>query len=293
MGARIYTTKSNMRALVISGGGANIDFMAMAYRALEENGVEFDLIVGNSSGAIMSAAIGTNQSEMLYEMVSTITDEDVFSRKPNIYNGTASAIFGRNGLVPSTKLYSLLHSHLHGKEITKRIGFGAVNEVTGMYHLHTPQGVMEERDVKYVMASSTIPGLWAPVKMDGMRLVDGGVLHHRPIGDAIHLDKKLDLGIKEIWIISSTKSNGHSQMIKEPRSWIGHAIRGFELIMESNMKRDFEAFIEGNRTKKPYEYVVVAPEQGLKNMIDFDSKDFLTYGYERGIKAYRDYVSRM
>src|ERR1700761_3823054 len=104
-------------ALVLQGGGALGAYQAGVYQALHEEGIEPDWVSGVSIGAINSAIIAGNHTEMRLERLRTfwqrITDRTVWLHTPDgdiyrqIRNATSSlytTLFGQPGFFEPHKI---------------------------------------------------------------------------------------------------------------------------------------------------------------------------------------------
>lgn len=155
--------------LALSGGGAKGFAHIGAIKAMEERGIYPDVISGTSAGAVVGAlyAAGIEPEEMLeHFMKHEVTDFLKFTL-PNKsflkYDGFAK--FLRNVL--PVKNIEDLNIPLH--IIASDFDNGNFVDFTS--------GELVPR----IMASCTLPVLFAPIKIDGTRYVDGGLFKNLPV----------------------------------------------------------------------------------------------------------------
>lgn len=189
--------------LVLSGGGARGLAHIGVIRALEEQNIKIDAIAGTSMGAIVGALYASGRSPDEMEAIALSMDwsqalADLpprdrmsFRRKQDSRENLlkAQATFDNavislpKGVVQGQNLQVILQDQfLHVSDITD---FDALpirfRAVAG--DLVTGEAVVFESGslATAVRASMSIPGLFAPVEMDGRILVDGGIANNLPV----------------------------------------------------------------------------------------------------------------
>lgn len=175
-------------AFVLGGGGSLGAYEVGMLRALVDAGVVPDLVLGTSVGAIngaVIAALGATREAVkrLTELWTTVGDEDVF----------AGSVFARVGMLvrSGTHLYTseplrgLLEVNLPVRRFedlpTTFQCVAASIEQAG------PHWFSDGPLIDAILASSAVPGLFPPVRIDGEHFVDGGLVHSIPIGRAVRL----------------------------------------------------------------------------------------------------------
>lgn len=147
-----------------SRGVAHIGFL----QAMEEAGLVPDYIVGCSMGSVVGAAYACGLTPAYaYETVKQLRLRDLIAASSK-----------KGGLFDTRKMKKVLHKHLGDVHFGQtKIPFSCV-----AVDLNS-QKVVEFQDgplVDGVAASSCIPGVFIPVRIGDMRLVDGGVLERVP-----------------------------------------------------------------------------------------------------------------
>ena len=168
------------------GGGA---IRGLAYigtiRALEELGVEYDIIGGSSVGSIIAALIASGYKSYEIENFFMKVNFDLFK---DIHLGIGK--FGiSKGEIFLDWLNEILNNkiqHVHGKPITfKDIEKELVIITTDIKHFKSQefsQKVTPDFEVaKAIRISSSMPGLMAPYEYNGACLVDGDLQKASPM----------------------------------------------------------------------------------------------------------------
>jgi NTE family protein len=172
-------------ALVLGGGAARGFAHVGVIRALEQEKIPIDMIVGTSVGSLIGAiyANDTNSFELEWTAFS-LEKDDLFDY------AFFSAIAGM-GLVKGDKLEDFVKNKIPTVNIENlKLPFAAVatdlNRGTRV--------VLDHGSVaKAVHSSSAIPGVFNPVDYQGKLLVDGGIMDNIPI--SVARDKGADIVI--------------------------------------------------------------------------------------------------
>ena len=164
------------RGLVACGGGALCATHVGIYRALIENGFEFDIMGGTSAGSAMVAAFALGNSPE--EIDGAIHDIFVANRAMKRYT------LPRYSLLDHAHFDTQLRRYFGGIDIEDLwLPFYSVSTNLSSYRLH----VHRRGDLwTAIRASASIPVLLPPIyTAEGEMLVDGALLDNVPIG-AMH-----------------------------------------------------------------------------------------------------------
>lgn len=170
--------------LALGGGGmkgwAHIGVIA----ALERQDLRPDIIAGTSAGALVGAyyAIGYQVPEMIRMMKAQKTSS-LFSFR---FDGAA--------LLDNDSLRDLLNEQLRGILIEDlEIPFVAIAT-----DLATGKEVVIDRGpiVDAVLASSALPGIFAPVRVGDRYLVDGGICNNVPVSVLVSRGARYTIGVR-------------------------------------------------------------------------------------------------
>jgi len=183
-------------ALVLGGGGAKGAAEIGALRIIEKAGVDVDMVVGTSIGAVIGSlyAAGYSVDEM-EELFLSITWNQLLAGEKNsggeaslmstvmsfLGSGNSSGA-GDGTFAEGQSIEQLLDSLLRRRGVRyfsdTKIPFKCVaaeEESSEMVVLS------DGRLSKSVRASMAIPGVFSPVKINGKRLADGGMANNLPI----------------------------------------------------------------------------------------------------------------
>jgi NTE family protein len=174
-------------AFVLGGGGVLGAAEVGMLRALFENGIRPDLIVGTSVGAINGALIAADPVPAAVVRLRAVWEE---LASEGIFAGSVLARVGtlvrtRTHLHPREPLRDLLTRHLPVRTFAElRVPFQCVaaSIERAAEHWFTDGAL-----VPAVLASSAVPGLLPPVELDGEHYLDGGLVHSIPVGRAVAL----------------------------------------------------------------------------------------------------------
>lgn len=159
-------------ALVLGAGSARGLAHIGVLQVFEENNIPFDFIVGSSMGAMVGGiyACGTNL-KMLDKMIESLNPNTFFD-----------VHIPRLGFVAGKKISTFL------KLMTKKKEFNDLSmplSVVATDLISSNRIVIEEGSVaEAIRASISIPGVFNPVRKDGMVLVDGAVTDRLPVSVA-------------------------------------------------------------------------------------------------------------
>ncbi len=155
-----------MRALVFSAGATFGAYHAGAWEAIEEAGLRPDIVVGASIGAVTAAAVARGCPARRLQ---------AWWRDPksNIFHGNWSR-----------SLLALLEELV--REFPPAAALARLR-VTATRLPSTRIDVFEDQQVtaSVLLASSSIPIFFRPVRLDGRCYVDGGIFHRLPLALAV------------------------------------------------------------------------------------------------------------
>lgn len=164
---------SKTLGLALGSGGARGVAHVGFLRALEEEGIKPDYIAGCSMGSVVGACYASGISALeIKDVVLGIKARDLIDVSPNVIT--------KMSLMRGKKMSNLLVEYLGDKKIEELpIPFKCVaTELhTGKIHVFDSGNV-----AKAVQASSSIPVIFRPVKIDKNLFVDGGCLCRVPVG---------------------------------------------------------------------------------------------------------------
>lgn len=163
-------------ALVLGGGAARGFAHIGVIRALEQEKIPVDMVVGTSVGSLIGAIYASDLNSFELEWTAfQLEKEDIFDF------GVMNAVTGM-GLAKGDKLEEWVKGHIKPANIENlKLPFAAVATDLNWGH----KVVLDKGSVaRAIRASAAIPGVFQPVQHQGKFLVDGGVVDNIPISVA-------------------------------------------------------------------------------------------------------------
>ena len=208
-GARAPTVERAVRIGVALGGGSARGYAHIgALACLERNGHAPDVIVGTSFGAVVGALYATGRSiEELRQQANNMRRRDVF---PYV------ADFGlhRAALFRGARLQEYFARLLEGRHFAdlNRDLVVVTTDIDSGERVLLDSGPLDVA----LRASASLPGIFAPVEVDGRRLIDGGIGSPVPLDTLLGLDVDLAIGI------GAGIEARDSQSIRAARRFVGN-----------------------------------------------------------------------
>lgn len=155
--------------IVLSGGGVKGMAHIGLLQALKENGIEADIISGASAGALVGAfyAGGYGYEDILNFFKSTPLFNFSFysASKPGILDSEKYQVYFRDYFPENDFAY-----------LKKKLFITTTNMQTGEWELHS-QGEI----TRPLLASASVPPIFAPVNINGCLHSDGGIMNNFPV----------------------------------------------------------------------------------------------------------------
>lgn len=216
-------------AFVLGGGGHMGAYEVGMLQALFEHGVEPDLIVGTSVGALNGAAIAADPSlETVRRLRAVWTDlakDRVFGG--SLLGGAANLVRSRTHLHSNEPLRKLIEQIVPAGTFAElRVPFQCVAaciERAAEHWFH--EGPL----VDAVLASAALPGVLPPVEIGGEHYIDGGIVNSIPISRAV------ELGATEIYVLHVGRVE---QPLSPPTNPLQVALIAFEVARRHRFARD-------------------------------------------------------
>jgi NTE family protein len=217
-------------AFVLTGGGSLGAVQVGMLQALAAHGIEPDLLVGTSAGAVNAAwvaAHGTSAASLdgLADVWARLRRRDVF---PLDVRTLLRGLTGQSAAVCSPDRL--------GRLISASAGIETIEEARIPLHLVTADLISGQAVtvssgplVTGVLASAAIPGVFPPVLRNGRPLVDGGVARQTGVTQAV------DLGATSIYVLPT---GAPCALPAPPASAVGTALHAFTLLLEQRLARE-------------------------------------------------------
>ncbi|MGF6638263.1 NTE family protein [Paraburkholderia sp. Clong3] len=224
---------SGLTAFVFAGGGSLGAIEVGMLRELIERGERPGLVVGASAGAINAAYFAGRPDRdgvaMLEALWCTIRRQDIMPL--SMLGLLAMILRSRAHLVEANALRRLLEKHLSYERIeqaTLALHIVATDMLAG-HEIVLSSGPV----VNAVLASAAIPGVFPPVRIDGVALVDGGVANNTPVSVAVAL------GATRIIVLPAGFA---CALHAPPGSAIAQAMHALTLVIARQLVRDLEFY---------------------------------------------------
>ena len=222
-----------MVAFVLSGGGPRGALQAGALQVLLERGIQPDMLVGTSAGAINAAYLACDPTlagaYRLAEIWRHLTKEQIYP------GGLLKAIWHvlthRDSIYCNDRLRSFLESHAPSgarlfRDLAVRLYIVATDLLSGNPYVF---GEPDEPLIDAMMASSALPPALPPWPYRGRVLVDGAVAANLPVGVAI------EKGATEIYALE-TLGNSPPRRLR-PNLW-EIALWSIDALVHQQVDRD-------------------------------------------------------
>ncbi|MBS3649653.1 patatin family protein [Pseudaminobacter sp. 19-2017] len=172
-------------ALALGGGAARGWAHIGVIRALQEAGIEIEMIAGTSIGALVGACYLAGKLDELEEFARSLTPRRIF--------GLLDFHIGGNGLLGGMKLDARMQEHMSGlrfEDLSKPFVCVAAEIRTG-HEIWLSSGSL----ITGVRASYALPGVFEPVSCNGRVLVDGALVNPVPVSVCRAYEQPLVLAV--------------------------------------------------------------------------------------------------
>lgn len=197
--------------LALSGGGARGLAHIGVLRALEREGISVDYLAGTSMGGVIAAGYAAGMSSYDLEresLAATRKRHMLHLADPGLPNG---------GLIRGQRVFDFFRQEFGEKTFSDLSVPLAVVAVD--LNSHQEVVLREGPLASALRATTSLPGLFTPVEMNGMRLVDGGVLNNLPVDVVSKMGAELIIAVD----IGLSQGSGIGQWIGNHR-WVPEGI---------------------------------------------------------------------
>ena len=207
-------------------------------RALLEHGIEPDLVLGTSVGAINGAAFAADPTlrsvALLSEVWRGLADSGLYSG--STFGRVRHLARTRTHAHPNDALRALLTSH-HGdtriEDLKVPFQCVAASIERAAEHWFDSGSVVDA-----VLASSAVPGLFPPVELGGEHFLDGGLVNSIPVSRA------LAMGARTVYVLQVGRVE---RPLEVPRRPFEVAMVAFEIARRHRFATDLASLPEGVR----------------------------------------------
>ncbi|HEX5357621.1 MAG TPA: patatin-like phospholipase family protein [Aquabacterium sp.] len=200
------------------GGGAARGFAHIGVlQVLEEQGIKPDLIVGTSAGSVVAALYASGKTPAELTNMAMTLDESTIT----------DWVFPGRSLLKGEALAKFVRNLTGGKQIeSMRLPLGIVAA-----DLQNGQPILFRRGDPgtAVRASSSVPGVFEPVKIGGREYIDGGAVSPIPVRYAKQMGADVVIAVDISAIPEGQSTKGAVDILLQTFNIMGHAISQFEL----------------------------------------------------------------
>lgn len=229
----MWPFKERKIALVLSGGSARGIAHLGVVKVLKREGFQFDLVVGTSIGGLIGAA---------YCLDIPLEEVEGIALKTTAMD-LLDITISRMGLTEGNRLENIIRQVIKNKGFSDmKIPFAAtaVNVETGQELCFTSGDL-----VKIIKASSSLPGIFKPVEVDGKVLIDGGMRQHMPVDIAKKLGANFIVGVDVGFCIKKERINSLLGIIMQSIQIMGEELSlaqssGSDLLIKPNLGNDID-----------------------------------------------------
>lgn len=280
-------------AVVLSGGGALGAIHVGALKVLEQAGMPVDMVVGTSMGSIVGALYSVGyDSEDIATMFRTMQWADLFLDHEDYSRLTLAAredrdtyIYERDfyvrgnidpqpgGLIRGNRVESVFEHYLQGytdsinfmRDLPRQFACVATDLVSDSVVVLTSGSL-----VKSIRSSMSIPGVFAPMHIGDMVLVDGGAKNNfaadvaRQLGADIVIGVKFDLGL--------TAETGYRKLMdimeRSAGSDVSKRARANEKYCDLLIRVPVRGYSSGSFTRSALDSLMVRGERTTREKLD-------------------------
>lgn len=204
------------------GGGAARGFAHIGViKALEANGIMPDLVVGTSAGSLVGALYAAGNNGPALQKMAIDMDEGAIS------DWSVPFFSGPTGVLKGEGLQDYVNRAVRGQPIEKlKLPFGAVAT-----DLKSGQPILFRRGNTgaAVRASSSVPGVFKPVRIGTIDYVDGGLVSPVPASFARKMGADFVIAVNISAQPEAQPSTGAFEILLQTFAIMGQSLNQYEL----------------------------------------------------------------
>ncbi|MEG0168852.1 patatin-like phospholipase family protein [Anaerorhabdus sp.] len=213
------------RAIALAGGGTKGAYQAGFVKAIQELGIEYDIVTGTSIGSLNGALLVQHDEDRLIdlwehmEMKRVLAQEipmklnvDEFLKESNRVTSFFKKYVKEQG-ADITPFREMIHEYYNeDKFMNSKIEYGLVTVEfpTLKSRYITKEDMKEGKGEKYLLASASCFPAFPRCSFDGFEFVDGGYYDNLPI------ELALRLGADEVIAVDLDDKPIHRQFVNKP-----------------------------------------------------------------------------
>ncbi|NIO42803.1 MAG: patatin-like phospholipase family protein [Burkholderiales bacterium] len=235
-------------ALVLGGGAAKGFAHVGVIKALEAHQISPNMVVGTSAGSVVGALFAAGYSGFELQRISLSMDETT----------VRDWILPNRGFIRGDALQSFINEAVQNRDIqtlNRKLVVVATDLQTG-----EPMIFQSGNTGMAVRASSSVPGIFRPVKIGAREFVDGGLVSPVPVNIARDLGADIVIAVNISEIPRQSRVDDTIDILLQTFTIMGHVIASQELVEAD---------------------VVIAPDISELKSTSFDSRNYAIIEGER------------
>lgn len=221
------------------GGGAARGFAHIGViKALEANGITPDLVVGTSAGSLVGALYAAGNNGYALQKMAIDMDEGAIS------DWSVPFFSGPTGVLKGEGLQNYVNRAVQGQPIEKlKMPFGAVAT-----DLKSGRPILFRRGNTgaAVRASSSVPGVFKPVRIGTIDYVDGGLVSPVPASFARKMGADFVIAVNISAQPEVQPASGAFEILLQTFAIMGQSLNQYELQQADIVIRPELASMKGN-----------------------------------------------
>jgi NTE family protein len=204
------------------GGGAARGFAHIGViKVLEANGIVPDLVVGTSAGSVVGAMYAAGYNGVALQKLALEMDEATISDWTLPFFSRSSGVLKGEAL---KNYVNKMVGHVPIQKLKKSFGAVATDLNTGIAILFRTGNTGEA-----VRASSSVPGVFQPVKINDRFYVDGGLVSPVPVRFAREMGADIVIAVNISSTPDSQAATSTLEILLQTTTIMGQSLNHFEL----------------------------------------------------------------
>lgn len=252
--------KKKKVALVLGGGSARGLAHIGVLKVLQKEKITFDLIVGTSIGAFIGA---------FYALGQDIKKAETMALKFNVRENLDVMMPPSLGLIKGNRIYAIIKEFVNEKKFSDlKIPMAMVaTDIENGQEVVFTEGPLADA----IRVSCSYPGIFAPQRINGRLLVDGGIANTVPVSVARHMGADVVIAVDV----------GFCVQVGEIKSIFGIILQAFQITGG-----------ELNRYQSMQADIIIKPDLGAINQLDFSSVNEAIQKGEIAVLEKMKYIKR-
>lgn len=221
------------------GGGAARGFAHIGViKMLEANGIVPDIVVGTSAGSLVGALYAAGNNGSALQKMAIDMDEAAIS------DWSVPFFSQSTGVLKGEAVQNYVNRAVHGQPIEKlKIPFGAVAT-----DLRSGQAILFRRGNTgaAVRASSSVPGVFQPVRIGNIDYVDGGLVSPVPVSYARKMGADFVIAVNISAQPDAQPASNTFEVLLQTFAIMGQSLNSYELKQADVVIRPELATMKGN-----------------------------------------------